>query len=270
MLVPEYPLRIRPRWGWDAPVLDTLAGLLERRAARYETVIQDCVEIAEWARTIPRVQRKPGEPCWENDWWGTIDALVQCAALRRRNPALYIEVGSGFSTLFARRAIRDFGLRTRIVSVDPRPRADVEASCDEVIRAPVEALDSALFDRLTTGDILLIDGSHTALMNSDATVLFLEVLPGLAPGVLVGIDDVFLPWDYPPTWEGRIYGEQYLLAAFLLGGSDGYEVSFPAWWLVESSPLAGRLEPLWPIVENRFGRHALSFWLERPPPISPG
>jgi hypothetical protein len=242
---------------------------LERRAARYETVIQDCFEIAEWAQTIPRVQRKPGEPCWENDYWGTIDALVQCAALKRRDPALYVEVGSGFSTLFARHAIQDFGLRTRIVSVDPRPRADVEAICDEVIRAPAEELDLALFDRLATGDILLIDGSHTALMNSDATVLFLEVLPRLASGVLVGIDDVFLPWDYPPTWEGRIYGEQYLLAAFLLGGSDDYEVFFPAWWLVEGSPLAGRLDPLWPIVENRFGRHAMSFWLERSLPISP-
>jgi hypothetical protein len=238
---------------------------MQAGAAGYETRIQDCLGLADWAQTIPRVQGQPGEPCWENDWWGTIDALVQCAALKRRNPALYVEVGSGFSTLFARRAIRDFGLRTRIVSVDPRPRADVEASCDEAIRAPLEELDLALFDRLAAGDILLIDGSHTALMNSDATVLFLEVLPRLQAGVLVGIDDVFLPWDYPPTWEGRVYGEQYLLAAFLLGGGDGFRVYFPGWWLIESSPHASRLEPLWPIVENRFGRHAMSFWLERPP-----
>lgn len=268
VLIPEYPLRIRPRWGWEAPVLDPLAKLLEAGAAGYETAIQDCVALADWALTIPRVAGEPGEPCWENDYWGTVDALVQCAALKRRDPSLYVEVGSGFSTLFARRAIRDFGLRTRIVSVDPRPRADVEASCDEAIQTPVEELDLGLFERLAPGDMLLIDGSHTALMNSDATVLFLEVLPRLEPGVLIGIDDVFLPWDYPPTWEGRVYGEQYLLAAFLLGGGDGFGVYFPGWWLIKSSPSAGRLEPLWPIVENRFGRHATSFWLERPLSVS--
>jgi hypothetical protein len=121
----------------------------------------------------------------------------------------------------------------------------------------------ALFERLASGDVVLLDGSHVALMNCDATVFFLEVLPRLPAGVLVGIDDVFLPWDYPPTWTERIYGEQYLLAAYLLGGGGGFTVRFPGWWLVECSAFAKRLAPVWPIVENRFGRHSGSFWLER-------
>ncbi len=108
-----------------------------------------------------------------------------------------------------------------------------------------------------------MDGSHVALMNSDATVFLLELLPRLDRGVLVGIDDVFLPWDYPPTWTRRLYGEQYLLAAFLLGGAAGYTVRFPGWWIVECSELAAHFRALWPVVENRFGRHATSFWLER-------
>ena len=70
------------------------------------------------------------------------------------------------------------------------------------------------------------------------------------------IDDVFLPWDYPPTWAGRVYGEQYLVAAHLLGGGAGWQVRFPGWWLVEESPLAERFTPLWAVVENRYGRHA--------------
>jgi hypothetical protein len=257
---------MRPRGGWGAPELRTLAERLRAAPGSYETAIRDCLGLADWAATIARTDPQPGQPCWENDWWGSVDALVQCGALRRRNPALYIEVGSGFSTRFARRAIRDFGLRTRIVSVDPSPRADVEASCDESVRAPLEELDLSLFDRLGPGDMLLIDSSHTALMNSDATVLFLEVLPRLAAGVLVGVDDVFLPWDYPPTWGGRAYGEQYLLAAFLLGGGGDYRIHFPGWWLIESSPLATSFEPLWATIENRFGRRASCFWLERDPP----
>jgi hypothetical protein len=264
-LVPEYPLDIRARWGWDgAPELVGVAELLESRADAYEEAIEGVVDLLGWAGTIPRGPAAAGQPCWENDWWGTLDALMQCSALRRRNPATYLEVGSGFSTLFARRAIEEFGLRTRILSIDPAPRAEVDACCDEVVRRPFEQVAGGLTDRLEPGDVLLFDGSHVALMNSDATAFFLETLPSLPAGVLVGIDDIFLPWDYPPTWARRIYGEQYLLAAFLLGGASGFDVRFPGWWLVNCSPVAERFEPLWPVVENRFGRHATSFWLERP------
>ncbi len=262
-LVPEYPLQLRARWGWDgAPALAPIASLLESGRAGYEDTIGSICELREWAQTIPR-QPVPGQPCWENDWWGTVDALVQVAALRTRNPALYLEVGSGFSTVFARRAITDFALRTKIVSIDPAPRRDVDDICDEVIRQPLEAVSASLPERLSADDIVLVDASHVALMNTDATVFFLDVLPRLPEGVLVGIDDVFLPWDYPPTWTERVYGEQYLLAALLLGGAAGWTVRFPAWWVVHCSPLAERLEPLWPVVENRFGRHSASFWLER-------
>jgi hypothetical protein len=263
VLIPEYPARPRARWGWDsAPEIEAVATRLAAGGAGYEPSIEAVCSLLEWARGIPRHATRPGEPCWENDWWGTLDVLFQCAALRSRDPAMYLEVGSGYSTLFARRAIEDFGLRTRIVSIDPAPRADVDAACDEVIRSPLEDVPAGVFERLAAGDVILIDGSHVALMNSDTTVFFLELLPRLGAGVLVGIDDVFLPWDYPPTWAGRMYGEQYLLAALLLGGADGLQVRFPGWWLVECSAYAPRFDALWPVVENRFGRHATSFWME--------
>jgi hypothetical protein len=261
-LVPEYPLVLRSRWGWGSPVASTVAELLAASADGYEPIVEDICDLLEWARRIPRTSSHPGEPEWDNDFWGSLDALVQCAALKRRNPAVYLEIGSGFSTRFARRAIADFALRTRIVSIDPHPRDKVDDLCDEVLRQRLEEVDPALFERLTPGDVVLLDGSHVALMNCDATVFFLEVLPRLCAGVLVGVDDVFLPWDYPPTWEHRIYGEQYLLAAMLLGGGEGFRVRFPGWWLVNDSALAQRFQPLWPTVENRFGRHSTSFWIE--------
>jgi hypothetical protein len=264
VLVPEYPLRPRPRWGWREPAVVALEQRLAAGAADYEPDIRAVTEMLEWARTIPRHPSGAGGPHWENDWWGGLDALMQCAALRRRDPALYIEVGSGSSTLFARRAIDDFGLRTHIVSIDPEPRADVEGIVDDAIRCPLEDADLGVFGRLSDEDMLFVDGSHTALMNSDSTVFFLEVLPALPSGLLLGLDDVFLPWDYPPTWEHRVYGEQYLLAAFLLGGNAGWKVRFPAWWLAHDSERATRFEPLWPVVERtRSGRPAASFWLER-------
>jgi hypothetical protein len=262
-LVPEYPLALRARWGWDGAVLEPVAELLASYATEYEPMVADVCELLAWARTIPRTASHGGDPAWDNDYWGGVDALVQCAALKRQNPATYLEIGSGFSTRFARRAIEDFGLRTRIVSIDPDPREEVDDLCDEVIRQRLDEIDADVWGRLTSGDVILLDGSHVALMNCDATVFFLEVLPRLPAGVLVGIDDVFLPWDYPPTWSERMYGEQYLLAAYLLGGAGGVRVRFPGWWLVECSPLAKSFDELWLVVENRFGRHAGSFWLER-------
>jgi hypothetical protein len=47
---------------------------------------------------------------------------------------------------------------------------------------------------------------------------------------VLGIHDIFLPDDYPPGWEGRLYSEQYMLAAWLLGGERA-EVVFPAYYV---------------------------------------
>ncbi len=263
VLVPEYPLDVRARWGWGASPLRAVEERIAAHPEGYTELVEDVCSLHEWAATIARTSSNGREPCWENDFWGTVDALVQCAALRRRNPPLYLEIGSGYSTLFARKAIEDFGLRTRIVAIDPEPRTEVAHVCDRVIRGRLEDAWPGEFSELSADDIVLFDGSHVALANTDATVFLLEILPQLPVGVLVGIDDVFLPWDYPPGWETRAYGEQYLIAAQLLGGGEGWRLRFPAWWLVEHSELGKRFEQLWPIVENRFGRHAGSLWLER-------
>jgi hypothetical protein len=225
-----------------------------------ERIADELAELTEWARTVPR-SAEVG-PRWENDYWGGLDAVWQVRSLRARDPARYVEVGSGFSTLFARKAISDFGLRTRITSIDPSPRREVDAVCDEAIRTPLEDADLSVFESLRAGDIVFIDGSHVVGMNSDAVVFFLEVLPRLPAGVLVGIDDVYLPWDYHPTWVARGYGEQYLLAAYLLGGAPD-AISFPGFLVAKALADDARLAGLWNVVENRFGRLGSSFWFER-------
>ncbi len=264
-LLPEYPLHPRPRWGWTGDAPEALVDWLTTRENACLPAIERALALEPWCPSVPATPAAagPGEPCWDNDFWGGLDAVVQVAELAHRNPRRYIEVGSGWSTRFARRAIAEFGLRTEITSIDPHPRAEVDALCDQVVRARVEDTDLALFATLEGGDVLLIDGSHTAFMNSDTTVLFAEVLPQLPPGVTVAIDDIFLPWDYPPTWEGRLYGEQYLLAMLLLGGAVGWNLVFAGFHLTRQSPLASRFEPLWPHVETRHGRLATSFWMER-------
>src|ERR1700733_3021445 len=102
--------------------------------------------------------------------------------LVRSAPARYMEIGSGYSTRFARHAIQTVGLSTVIASLDPKPRAGIDALCDTVIRRRLEEADLAVFDQLEAGDILFFDGTHRALTNSDVTVFFLELLPRLKPG----------------------------------------------------------------------------------------
>jgi hypothetical protein len=64
--------------------------------------------------------------------------LSTVGIVTKLNPKRYIEVGSGNSTKYVRRAISDHGLRTKIISIDPHPRAVIDTICDEVIRERLE------------------------------------------------------------------------------------------------------------------------------------
>ena len=154
------------------------------------------------------------------------------------NPSRYVEDGSGNSTKFVRRAIADHGLRTKVISIDPHPRAVIDKLCDEVVRRGFEDVDLSLFVNLEPGDIVFIDNSHRSFQNSDVTVFFTEALPLLKSGVLWGIHDIiFLPLDYPAEWLGRMYNEQYLLMCYLLGGAGGDSIELPVFYLSKKSEL---------------------------------
>jgi hypothetical protein len=75
-----------------------------------------------------------------------------------------------------------------------------------------------VFDSLQAGDLLFVDTTHTVKLASDVNHIVLDVLPRLAPGVLVHFHDIFLPYEYPHRWlsdYGLYWAEQYLLQAFL-------------------------------------------------------
>ena len=165
---------------------------------------------------IPVAAADPLSPYWKNKWFSGLDAMALYAIVASRHPRRFTEVGSGHSTKFAARAIRDHRLETTLVSIDPKPRADVDQLCDRIVRSRVEKADLSLFHDLVAGDILFIDSSHRVYTSSDVTILFLEVVPRLPPGVILHIHDIFLPWDYPKEWTSRYYSEQYLLASLLL------------------------------------------------------
>ena len=257
----DYPAYPRVRFGWDQPPHPQLFKLLSSRDDHYRGVLRSFLPLLETAsRIAPRATDNAGEPHWVNDWLPAFDAISLYGFIATRRPRRFLEIGSGNSTLFARRAVRDWSPDTKIVSIDPAPRAEVDAQCDEVIRLPLEEVSLSLFESVTSDDIVFFDGSHRAFQNSDVTVFFTEILPMLPVGTLVGVHDIFLPYDYPQHWLGRWYSEQYLLASWLLGG-ERLRVELPVAHCGHVSSIHSVLAPYWTHASLAdSGHHGGAFW----------
>ena len=164
------------------------------------------------------------QPRWGQDWFCGLDAAMLYTLIRARAPARIIEIGSGHSTRFARRAIADGGLACELVAIDPQPRADLGRLDIRFERCTLQQADRALFDTLGAGDLLFVDSSHILMPGSDVELVLAEILPRLPAGVLVHFHDIFLPDSYPASWEWRGYNEQSAVAGLMLGG--GWRIVF--------------------------------------------
>lgn len=170
-----------------------------------------------------------------NGLFGGHDALALVAMLQKYRPKRIIEIGSGYSSLLiANELARDPRQGTEFVCVDPFPRPfirELQKNSGAISRLhaeKVEELPVSFFSGLEANDVLFIDSSHVAKTGSDVNYLFFEVLPRLAPGVVIHIHDIFLPCDYPANWVldlGFCWNEQYLLRALLMH-STAFEVLF--------------------------------------------
>ncbi|MBM3157780.1 MAG: class I SAM-dependent methyltransferase [Chloroflexi bacterium] len=257
----KYPVKPSPRYGHGKPPHQTLFEIINRYRLSYKRTLESFLKFREYFQDI--VIDTPIEclePCWFNYWLSAFDSVSLYSMLSLHNPKRYTEIGSGWSTKFARRAIFDQGLQTKIASIDPYPRSEIDILCDTVIRKPLEEIDLSLFDELESGDILFVDGSHHCCMNSDVTVVFLDILPRLKPGVLVQFHDIYLPYDYPEEF-GSYYSEQYLLAACILSDSNKFDIVLPNAFITHDAELSGVLAPLWTEIQAQEFHKGLSFWL---------
>lgn len=263
LLAVDYPPRhLTPRYGHGRPPHPRLHELIAAEDDRYRKNLKAIGGYEPDLRRIASSSDDPDAPQWRNRWLPAIDAAAIYGFLRERAPRSYIEVGAGMSTRFARRAVDDGGLSTRITSIDPLPRSDVDHLCDRRIDLPLEEVDPIVFEKLREGDVLFMDGSHRALMNSDATVFFLDVLPSLPSDVLVGVHDVLLPDDYLPMWVGYHWSEQYLMAAYLLAEGDKVQLELASRWVTEYSDAHEILAPLLGAPELERADHwGFALWL---------
>jgi hypothetical protein len=263
----DYPpsRSLRPRWGDGRPAHAGLTALLDRNRAHYKSVIEEVRTLQPFFKEIKAnySSETASEAAWTGVAINALDLALLYYFVWKYRPETYLEIGSGATTCFARRAISDHRLQTRVISIDPEPRAAIDDICDEVIRTGFETLsDFEAFARLKPGDIVFMDGSHRSFMNSDVTVFFLEVLPLLKPGVIVHIHDIVLPFDYPDSFKHWYWNEQYLLAVYLLGMGDRVRVLMPSKYVSETVGLKELLQP--PLVSGAGPREVWldggSFW----------
>jgi hypothetical protein len=256
----EYPINPKPRWGYDKPRNVLVDNILEKNKESYKSILTSFLKYADSLLKIDLLQQNDIEPAWNAGSIPGLDIISLYSFIVQNNPKTYLEIGSGNSTKFARRAIKDNDLRTKIISIDPEPRREINNLCDEVLRYGLEEVNLSIFDTLEEGDIVFFDGTHRCFQNSDVTVFFLEVLPRLKSGVLVEIHDIFLPFDYSPEWADKCYSEQYLLACYLLGKTKMFEVLLPNMFISNDIELRNILNPIWQHIPTT-ERHGGSFWL---------
>ena len=207
--------QVRPLGGLDLDVPRQLA-LLERFDFEKELL------------AVPLEDSGTREFYYNNPAFGSGDAEFLYSVIRHFRPRRVLEIGSGFSTLLAARAIRrnredDPRYACEHTCVEPYEMPWLESLGVRVIRERVECLGHDVAEALEENDILFIDSSHVIRPQGDVLFEYLELLPRLKRGVLIHVHDIFTPRDLPDEWIServRFWNEQYLLEAFLSHNSE--------------------------------------------------
>jgi hypothetical protein len=259
----EYKIKFKPRYGNITPPHKLLYEIIDNNRAEYRQQLTESLKHKDIFHQIKRAgeETNPCNPAYNNGYLPGLDIIGLYTIITKYKPQIYIEVGSGNSTKVTFKAIKDNGLNTRIISIDPAPRAEIDQLANTIIRKPFEDIDFSFIFDLQENDILFIDNSHRILPNSDSMVFYLEVLPKIQKGVIVHIHDIYLPYDYPQFMCDRFYSEQYGLAMYLLADKKRYHPLLPNFFISEDIELRSILEPVWnhPNLEG-VERHGGSFW----------
>eukprot|EP01013_Petalomonas_cantuscygni_P040029 TRINITY_DN71777_c0_g1_i1.p1 TRINITY_DN71777_c0_g1~~TRINITY_DN71777_c0_g1_i1.p1 ORF type:complete len:495 (+),score=81.80 TRINITY_DN71777_c0_g1_i1:95-1579(+) len=158
-----------------------------------------------------------------NTQFGPLDAGAAYCAIRWWKPRRLIEVGSGWSTRVLVKALAKNeaeGYPVNLTSIEPFPDKmlhAVAARFGRLVEARAELVPRSVFEELQPGDALFIDSSHILRADNELIPLLLQVLPGLPPGVLVHVHDVYLPKPYMLKFSQLrwFWNEQYILHALL-------------------------------------------------------
>ncbi len=202
--------------GWAQRPFAAMAGRFRAAEPAFEAHL---AAIDGFAEDLAAIEGPPPEPRFDQTWFPRLDAAALYTAVRTLRPKRIVEVGSGHSTRFIVRAVRDGALATEVTAIDPQPRADIGGLPLTLHRASLQDTGLAPFAALEAGDLLFVDSSHVLMPGTDVDIILNQVIPGLPAGVIVGFHDIFLPEPYPPAWPFTAYNEQNAVAPLLAGAS---------------------------------------------------
>ena len=209
---------------------------------------------------IPQNKTKQREYFYLNGNFEAGDGGFFYSMIRSIKPKKIIEIGCGYSTLVAVKAIAKNKIEApehtcELTCVEPYRQHWLADLPVKLIKEPVEKLDIEIFSQLEENDILFIDSSHMIRPQGDVLFEYLTILPSLKKGVIVHVHDIFSPFDYPNEWiiDGQCFwDEQYLLEAFLSFNSEykiigalNYLKAFHQEALLEKIPLLDSAGSFW-------------------------
>jgi predicted O-methyltransferase YrrM len=158
--------------------------------------------------------------------FGAVESQVLHCVVRSLCPRRILEIGSGVSTACMLDAVKrneqEGRPGTKITCIEPHPRPAFQSLQGvRLMRELCQVVPKDAFDELDRGDLLFIDSSHSVKVGSDVLKIYLEIIPNLAPGVIIHIHDVYLPFLYPRDALETFFGwqETSLLAALMTNNS---------------------------------------------------
>jgi hypothetical protein len=199
-------------------------------------------------------------------------AITHCI-LRHFNPRRVIEIGSGNSSRVIAEALSrnasDANKGAEYIIIDPYPSSMIKAGLPAVtklIQERVELIDTDFFHLLSQNDVLFIDSGHVVRIGGDVNYLILDVLPRLAPGVIIHFHDIAFPYEYPRVYatnpQFRVFWtESYLLQAFLCFNNH-FEILLAMNYLMSAHPEI--FKTAFPSYDkNKHPAISGSFWIRR-------
>jgi len=206
---------------------------------------------------------------FDNGFFSGFDAASYYALIRHLKPRRVLEVGGGYSTRIAEKALtrnRADGIESSLKCIEPFPEKRLTDAIAQInlICKPVQDVPKEVFQELEANDILFIDSSHTVKFGSDVCYLFLEILPALRSGVWIHVHDIFFPNDYPAEWliqQRLALNEQYLLEAFLAFNTN-FQIALANHWLCLA--YASQARELLPVTNEILPKTpGSSFWIRK-------
>lgn len=149
----EYKVNFKPRYGNGLSPHPELFSIINSNRNEYKSFLNEVLEYKEifWQIKDLRSEGDLSKPAWNNGFLPGLDIIALYTMLSIYKPDNYIEIGSGNSTKIAYKAKNEQNLPTKITSIDPFPRAEIDHLADRVVRESFENIDNHFLAELGGG-----------------------------------------------------------------------------------------------------------------------